>query len=92
MTFNNVEEGAHALRINFVDEDGKPILPSVNQKLEVSIPPQTHFVTRNFLLTIQQLRIEKAGVYSIDVAVDGRQEASIPLLVRLLTPNTASPG
>jgi hypothetical protein len=82
MTFNNVEDGAHKLRLNFVDEDGKFIMPAIDHTLQVAVPPDTHFVTCNFILTIQLLKFDKPGLYSIDVAVDGRQEASIPLLVK----------
>jgi hypothetical protein len=42
-------------------------------------------MTTNFIVSIQQLRFEKAGHYSIDVAIDGRQEASIPLLIKAVT-------
>jgi hypothetical protein len=82
MTFNHVEEGAHTLRLNFVDEDGKFIMPSITHPIQVTVPPDTHFITQNFVVNIQQLRFERAGLYSIDLALDGRQEASIPLLVK----------
>jgi hypothetical protein len=39
-------------------------------------------MTTNFIVSIQQLRFDKAGHYSIDVAIDGRQETGIPLLVK----------
>jgi hypothetical protein len=82
MTFNNVEEGVHNLRLNFVDEDGKFLMPSIPKTIEVVVPPDTHFATYNFIVTIQQLKFEKPGLYSIDIALDGRQEASIPLMVK----------
>jgi hypothetical protein len=92
MTFTNVEEGMHKLRLNFVDEDGKFILPGIDHPLEVSVPPDTHFITRTFVLTIQQLKFERPGLYSIDIAVDGRQEASIPLLVKQAPPGGKNPA
>jgi hypothetical protein len=82
MTFTNVEEGTHKLRLSFVDEDGKSIMPGIDHPLQVVVPPDAHFVTSNFILTIQQLKFDRHGLYSIDIAVDGRQEASIPLLVK----------
>ncbi len=84
MTFNKVEEGAHKLRFSFGDEDGKSIMPGIDLPFEVRLAEDTHFLTTNFIVSIQQLRFEKAGHYSIDVAVDGRQEAAIPLVVKLL--------
>lgn len=84
MTFNKVEEGSRKLRFSFVDEDGKSIMPAIDLPFEIRVPEDGHFVTTNFIVSIQQLRFEKAGTYSIDVAVDGRQEASIPVVVKLM--------
>jgi hypothetical protein len=50
---------------------------------QVRVPEDSHFLTTNFIVSIQQLRFDKAGLYSVDVAIDGRQEAAIPLLVKL---------
>ena len=91
MTFNNVEEGAHNLRLNFVDEDGKIIMPSIPLPIQVAVPPDTHFVTRNFIVNIQQLKFEKPGLYSIDIALDGRQEISIPLLIKHIAAPKGAP-
>jgi hypothetical protein len=41
-----------------------------------------HFGTRNFIVNIQQLKFDEPGLYSIDVLLDGRPQASIPLMVR----------
>lgn len=82
ITFNKVEEGEHKVRLNFVDEDGKPVMRSIELPIQVSVPDDTIFVSRNFIVNIQQLKFEKTGLYSIDLAVDGRQEGSIPLLVK----------
>jgi len=90
MTFNKVEEGAHKVKLNFVDEDGKLVMPSIDIPLEVAVPEETIFVSRNFIVNIQHLKFEKPGLYAIDIAMDGRQEGSIPLLVRQMPP-PASP-
>ena len=82
VAFSNVEEGAHKLRLNFVNDDGKLVMPGIDMQVDVMIPEGSHFATRNFVVSIQRLVFEKPGTYSIDVAVDGRQEASIPLLVK----------
>ena len=91
ITFNKVEEGNHKVRLNFVDEDGKPVMRSIELPIQVSVPDDTIFVSRNFIVNIQQLKFEKTGLYSIDLAVDGRQEGSIPLLVRDKPPAPAPP-
>jgi len=50
--------------------------------IEVAVPDDTIFISRNFIINIQQLKFEKPGLYAIDIAMDGRQEGSIPLLVK----------
>jgi hypothetical protein len=83
MAFNKVEEGHHKVKLNFVDEDGKSVMPPIEMPIEVQVPEETIFLSRNFIVNIQKLKFEKEGLYSIDIAVDGRQEGSIPLLVRV---------
>jgi len=84
MTFNKVEEGAHKVKLNFVDEDGKAVTPqNIEIPLDVLVPEETIFLSRNFIVNIQNLKFEKEGLYSVNIAVDGRQEGSIPLLVKI---------
>lgn len=83
MTFGKSEEGEHKLKLNFVDEDGKSVMPPIEIPVEVTVPDETIFLSRNFIVNIQKLKFEKEGLYSIDLAVDGRQEGNIPLLVRI---------
>jgi hypothetical protein len=83
VTFGNEDEGAHKLKLNFVDADGRSIMPSVIEiPVEVVLPGDAHFGTRNFIVNIQQVKFENPGLYSIDLSLDDRPQASIPLLVR----------
>ena len=92
-TFSNVEEGRHKLKLNFVDEDGKFIMPSMDIPVEVVLPEEAHFITRNFIINIQQLKFQTPGFYSIDITLDDKAEASIPLLVKHAPPQQqAEPG
>ncbi|MEW6158721.1 MAG: hypothetical protein AB1813_14950 [Verrucomicrobiota bacterium] len=82
IAFSRIEEGAHKVKMNFVDEDGRFVMPSIDMPVEVNVPGDMNFLVRNFIINIQQLKFENPGQYSIDIAIDGRQETSIPLLVR----------
>ena len=84
VVFKPVEEGSHKLRINFVDEDGKFVMPSIELPFDVNVPGEDSFLYRNFILNIQRLKFEKFGQHAVDIAIDGRQEASIPLEVKQL--------
>jgi len=85
MTFNKVEEGPQKLKLSFVDEDGRPVMPGIDIPVEVTVPDDSIFVSRNFIINIQQLTLPKPGLYSIDVFLDGQQKGSIPLHVKLMT-------
>jgi hypothetical protein len=82
LVFSKMEEGRKDLRLNFVDEDGKLVMPSIDIPVDIQVPEDTSFISRNFIINIQQLRFELAGLYGIDVALAGNHVGSIPLLVR----------
>ena len=82
ITFGKAEEGKHTMKLNFVDEDGRSIMPPIPIDVDVVVPEDSIFLSRNFLINIQQLKFDKPGLYSIDIALDGRQEGNIPLLVK----------
>jgi len=87
IAFDRMEEGQHKLVVNFVDEDGQPIMNSMDVSVDATFPPDATFISRNFIVNIQQLNLEKTGLYSIDLSIDGRALASIPLAVKRLDPN-----
>lgn len=80
--FNRIEKGEHKIKLNLVDEDGKPILPSLETSTKVDFPADFDSGVMNLVLQIQGLKLEKFGRYSLDLAIDGRQEASLPLYLR----------
>jgi len=86
VTFSGEDEGKHALQVNFVDADGHPIANFPPIPVEVALPEDMHFGTRNFIVNIQQLKFDSPGLYSIDILLDDRPQASIPLLVRHTLP------
>jgi hypothetical protein len=86
IAFDRMEEGQHKLVVNFVDEDGQPIMHSMDVSVDATFPPDATFISRNFIINIQQLNLEKTGLYSIDLSIDGRALASIPLAVKRLDP------
>lgn len=75
------EEGKHHLTINFIDADGRPVMPGVNANFEVRIPPERDSVSVNLVLNIHQLRFEAFGDHAVDLSIDDRPEASLPLVV-----------
>jgi hypothetical protein len=92
VVFNRIEEGPHKARLNFVDEDGRSIMPSIDLPADVVFPPDGNFLSRNFVINIQHLKFDRAGQYAIAIAIDGRHEANIPLQVRLVSAPEPPPG
>ena len=91
VTFFSGDEGKHNLRLNFVDADGRSIMPDFPPiPVEVQLPDEMHFGTRNFIVNIQQLKFELPGLYAIDLSLDDRPQASIPLLVKHNPPAPAA--
>ncbi len=90
LTFFGEDEGKHNLRLNFVDADGRSIMPDFPSiPVEVVLPEEMHFGTRNFIVNIQQLKFDAPGLYAIDVTLDGKPQTSIPLLVKHNAPAPA---
>ena len=92
MSFNSIEEGQHKVKMNFVDEDGRFVMPSIDMPVDVLVPSDANFIVRNFIINIQQLKFDKPGQYSIDIALNNRQELSIPLLVKMQPPGDLPPS
>ena len=91
ITFFTGEEGKHSLVFNFVDADGRSIMPNFPPlPIEVALSEEVHFCTRNFVVNLQQLKFDNPGLYSIDIRIDDQSRASVPLLVKHTPP--ASPA
>jgi len=89
VTFFSGDEGQHTLRLNFVDADGGSIMPNFPPiPIEIVLPDDMHFGTRNFIINIQQLKFDRPGIYSVDIALDDQSQASIPLMVKYVAPPT----
>ena len=84
VTFMSSDEGARQLKLNFVNADGRAIMPPIEIPVAVALPDDVHFLTRNFIVNIQQLKFAEAGLYSVDVRLDDKSEGNIPLSVKLV--------
>lgn len=84
LRFSQIEQGSHKMRLNFVDEDGNMVISPLDASVQVNFAqsdaPRSSSI--NMVLNIQRLKLEEYGEYAIDLAVDGRQEVSLPLFVR----------
>src|SRR5438045_3949007 len=84
LVFSKMEEGQKEVKLNFVDEDGKLVMPSIPIQVDVTVPEDTSFISRNFIINIQQLRFERAGLYGIDISLASGHVGSIHCVVGLI--------
>lgn len=85
LRFQKSEEGEHLIKINIIDEDGKPVVPPFESKGRVQFGdiPLTSLAV-NIILNLQGLKFASFGEYAVDLLVDGRHAASLPLMVSQL--------
>ena len=79
--FARIEEGNHRLKITVADADGKLVIPGLDTSLAIRFGTDDSTVAANVVMLIQKIKFEQFGEYTIDLAIDGRQEGSIPLYV-----------
>jgi hypothetical protein len=82
LLINRLEAGDHKLNISLTDADGQKLMNSdikINFQLPQSLVPEASF---SFALNGQNVAFQKPGDYVVNILVDGRVEASIPLYVR----------
>jgi hypothetical protein len=77
--FNRVEGGEHGIRVNFVDQDGKDLVPPLEAKANVTLVDGQDSRVTNLIMNLSGLNVPAPGKFSIDLAIDGRHEMSLPL-------------
>jgi len=88
LRFERIEEGQKQIRIAFVDQDGASVMSNVEATTQVRFQDNDPSAAVSLAINIQQLRLPRFDEYSIDLAIDGRHEASIPLFVKPPAPVT----
>jgi hypothetical protein len=80
--FEKIEEGPKRVRVSIIDTDGRLVMPMLEAQTQIALGPDSSTATAQLVLIIPQIKLPSFGEYSIDLAVDGRQEASTPLYVK----------
>jgi hypothetical protein len=80
--FERIERGEHKVTVQFADADGKNVIPPAQGTITIDFPEEQSSSSANLILNIQGLRLDRLGEYSIDLAIDGQQKASLPLFVK----------
>lgn len=79
LRFSRIEQGSYKIKINIVDQDGKSVIPPLEQDITVRMRNDMDSAAANMILNIQGLKLNAFGDYQIGLAIDNREEASLPL-------------
>ena len=83
MRFDRTEAGTKRICISILDEDGRLAMPGLEAAVDVKIPDNETTATVPFAFLIKQLSLPAFWSSTpVDLAVEGRLEASTPLYVR----------
>src|SRR5215469_829932 len=87
LRFRKIEEGVKDIKFSIIDSDGRSVLPAPSsQQVNIQIPSGSSSASAAIVMGIHNLQFPKAGEYEIGLTVNGRQEMTVPLFVRLPIP------
>ncbi len=89
--FKPGDEGRHTVTVRFINDDGQPIMETFRESIDIKLPNNAYFLTRNLILNFQRLTFASVGQFSIDVSVDDEMLARIPLRVLLYNKRESQP-
>jgi len=83
LRFQKVEEGMKEIKFSIIDSDGNELQPPPPpQQIQIQIPPGAASAGAAIVVGIPNLHIPRPGEYEVNLAVNGRQEMTIPIFVR----------
>jgi hypothetical protein len=82
--FDKMEEGPHAVMIQLVDPDGRPVFKPMEGEVNPRMGEDIDSLAVNLILNFQHLKFEHFDDYQLNLFVDGASLASLPLRLRVL--------
>ena len=83
LRFQKIEEGLKEIKFSIIDSDGKELQPAPPpQQIHIQIPSGASTASTSIVVGFPTLQIPKPGEYEIGLAVNGRQEMTVPIFVR----------
>lgn len=84
LCFKPDDDKKFKLRISLIDADGSDVMPAFEPTIEIKIPPDAYFMTRNLVMNLQRLTFKETGQFSVDVSCAGEMLRRVPLRVMLM--------
>jgi hypothetical protein len=93
LRFQKIEEGMKEIKFSIIDSDGRELQPPPPpQQLHIQIPSGASSASAAIVVGIPSLQIPREGEYEINLAVNGRQEMTVPVFVRQVPPQPPMPS
>jgi hypothetical protein len=89
--FKRIESGPHQVRIGVVNADGKSVIPPFQTTMNIQVREPQEAAVANLILNLANVTLGGYGRYAVDLAVDGRQEGSLPFFVRSIANPSVEP-
>ena len=87
--FEPQQEGAKSISLSFIDSGGRRVMPLLRAQFHLKVQANESSATLNDVMVIPQVKVARFGDYQIDLAVDDKVEATIPLYLRRAVSPTA---
>ncbi len=82
LRYSRIEQGDYPIKINLIDEDGNHVVPPLEGRTRVTMDEDRDSAVANLILNINGLSFKTFGRFAIDLLVDNKQVATIPLYVK----------
>ena len=82
LRWERIEGEDHKLAIHIINQDGKPVIPPLEGNIKVGFPQNESTAIANIILNLQGLKLESFSEHSVDLVIDAKHEASLPLYVK----------
>jgi hypothetical protein len=86
LRFDKMEEGQHKIGLQLVDPDGRPVFQAMEGEVHPRMGVDIDSVAVNLILNFQGIKFDAFADYQINLFVDGKNEATLPLHIREIPP------
>ncbi len=81
LRFQKSEVGHHSLHLDVIDADGRQVANPLDIRRQFLITEGNSTAAFNIILNYQNVNFSDFGDYAINLAVDGKQQASLPIKI-----------
>jgi hypothetical protein len=87
-----MEEGTHKVGLQLVDPDGRPVFQAMEGEVHPRMGVEIDSVAVNLILNFQGIKFDAFADYQINLFVNEKNEASLPLHIRKIPPRPENIG